>query len=256
MQTNTNSYDELSLWNLIKILFRKWWIILIALVVGVGAGALTGFLKNYNKTYYGTTVEFYVNPMKESNNASGLPVYGSYGENVTETMVVLLQSEYFAQEILNGISGVPEKEIDGKTNPAYFKLLKTVQSCLSFTNKDSSKPETVNQPNNIFYASIKVLNDYSFAQLLLDRLQDEAVKFIEENMPIPSGYETTKCIPISVVNQISKLDSGNAFHDIVKYGVLLGAVTTVIGCVVVLCLDRYQIKKSLTVNDKQNEQAE
>ena len=208
MQTNTNSYDELSLWDLIKILLKRWWIILIALVVGVGAGAFTGFLKHHNKTYYGTTVEFYVNPMKEG-STSGLPVYGSYGENVTETMVVLLQSEYFAKEILNGISGVPEMEIDGKPNPAYFKLLKTVQSCLSFTNKDESKPETVSQPNNIFYASIKVLNDYSFAQLLLDRLQDEAVVFIEANMPIPSGYETTKCIPISVVNQIMELSSGN-----------------------------------------------
>ena len=132
------SYDELSLFDLIKVLLKKWWIILISLVVGLGAGALTGFLKNYNKTYYGATVEFYVNPVKEGSTESGLPVYGSYGDSVTETMVVLLESEYFAQELLSGFSGIPEKEIDGKPNPAYFKLLKSVQSCLSFTNKDAN----------------------------------------------------------------------------------------------------------------------
>ena len=238
----TQQNNEISLLDIVKTLFRNWWILLIAFIVGASIGGSIGFKKNHNKTYYGTTIMFYVNPVKEG--SSGLPVYGSYGENVTETMAVLLESEYFAQEILNGIDGVPEKEIDGKPNSAYFKYLKDVQTCTTFTNKQSGIEEGVVQPNNIFYASISVLNNPAFAQVLRDRIQDEAISFIEENMPVPSGYNTTKCSVISVNHEIIQLNSNNVLSDAIKYAVVFGSASLVVGCIVALCVDRFKPKRT------------
>ena len=251
---NGQTFDELSLVDIIKILFKKWWILLIAFVVGAGTGALAAFLKNNNKTYYGTTVMFYVNPVKEGETSSGFPVYGSYGENVTETMVVLLESEYFAQQLLSGISGIPEKEIDGKPNAEYFRYLKIIQSCTSFNNKDDTKDPTAKQPNNIFYATISVLNDYKFAQILLDRILEESIVFVEMNMPVPNGYQSTKCETISVSNQIEQLNVDNTKSDMLKYGVLLGAAAFIVGCIVVLVMENAENKKARKEEHFENSQ--
>ncbi len=238
MEENTN---EFSLFDFFKLLIKRWLVLLIALIIGIGGGALFSFIKNNNKDYYGTTVMFYVNPVKKD-SVSKLPVYGSYGNNVTDTMVVLLESEYFADKIISGISGAPEKEIEGQINPEYTKLLREIQQYTSFSNKDTTKDDTVSQPNNIFYANISVKNDPDFAKVLLMRLQDEAVAFIEENMPVPTGYETTKCIPISVINDIENLNEKDKQNSILKFAVLGGAATFVLACIAVVIIDRYQNK--------------
>ena len=244
MEEYTNETNELSLFDIVKILCKRWLVLLICLIVGLGSGALAGFLKNGNKDYYGTTVMFYVNPVKEDNK-SKLPVYGSYGNNVTETMVVLLESEYFAERLISGIAGVPEKELDGAINPAYARFLREVQDSTSFFNSDDTKDASVSQPNNIFYAKIKVQGDADFAKILLMRLQDEAVSFIEENMPVPSGYEKTTCIPISVINDIYKLNEGNTKDEIVKYSALAGVGALLVACLVVVIVDRFKKNESV-----------
>lgn len=240
--------DEISLVEIFKILWKKWLVLLLTLIVGLGAGVLVGVVKNANKTYYGTTVMFYVNPVKDSEDSSVLPVYGSYGDNVTDTMVVLLESEFFAKEILSGIANAPEAtDENGKINSQYQALLRKIQESTSFANKDTTKAEGVAQPNNIFYAEISVFNDEGFAQLLLERLQDEAVEFIETNMPVPNGYDSTKCIPITVINEIHELNAGNMADDMVKFGLLLGAASFIVGCVVVIIVSR--TKKKGTYED-------
>ena len=243
MEENTNFSNELTLFDLFRILFKRWLVLLISLIVGAGAGVLAAFIKNASPDYYGTTVMFYVNPVKEDIK-SKLPVYGSYGNNITETMVVLLESEYFAEKIISGVSGVPEKEIEGKINPAYVELLREIQEYTSFSNKDESLSAETNQPNNIFYATIKVKADADFAKVLLMRLQDEAVDFIEENMPVPSGYESTKCIPISVINDIEKIVDNNTSNDLLKFSVLGGGCAFVLACIVVVVIDRYKNRNS------------
>ena len=173
---NEQMQNEISLLDVIKILFKKWIIVLSALVIGLCAGAGIGFSKNYNKNYYGTTVVFYVNPIKDTAETDGLPVQGSYGENITATMVALLESEYFARLILEGITINNQKieaQIDGQPNPTYFNLLKRIQSFTSYADKDPAKSADTKQPNNLFYAQISVLNDKDFAQILLERIIEE-----------------------------------------------------------------------------------
>jgi hypothetical protein len=243
MEENAHSSDEMTLIDVIKVLFKKWLLLLIALIVGAGTGALLGFAKNVDQEYYGTTVMFYVNPVKE-NADSKIPVYGSYGNNITETMVVLLESEYFAQEIIKGIPNAPEKEIDGKMNPAYAAYIKRVQQCTTFSNKDNSKPDEENQPNNIFYASISVKNDPDFANLLLLRLEDETVSFIEANMPVPDGYQLTKCVTISIINNIDQFNKDALNNSIIKAAILGGAATVGVTFIVAVILERYNKKRT------------
>lgn len=245
---NEQMQKEISLLEVIKILLKKWIIVLSALVIGVFAGAGIGFSKNYNKTYYGTTVVFYVNPVKKGVETEGLPVQGSYGENITATMVALLESEYFARLILEGITVDNQKieaEIEGQPNPQYFNLLKNIQAFTTYADKDPAKSSETKQPNNLFYAQISVLNDEAFAQILLDRIIEEGATFIESSMHVPSGYDTTKCETISVNHQIHRLNEDTTLSDMVKYGLVCGVATTLLGCVVALIVDKVQKTKKI-----------
>ena len=234
--------EELSLVDIFKIFLRRWFVLLVALIIGLGTGISIAAIKNANNDYYGTTVMFYVNPTKESTDSS-LPVYGSYADSITDTMVVLLESEYFAHEILSAMENAPEAEINGKVNPEYEQLLHKIQESISFSNKTDSNNET----NNVFYVKISVLNDKQFAETLLACIQAEMVSFVEENMPVPAGYDSTRCITITTINQIIQTNEGVILKEMLKYGLLCGAVTFVIGCGIAIFVDR--AKKNETYAD-------
>jgi hypothetical protein len=76
-------------------------------------------------------------------------------------------------------------------------------------------------------------------------------------MPVPNGYQSTKCETISVSNQIMPLNSNNSKSDMLKYGVLLGAATFIVGCIVVLVMENAENKKARKEenfkNSKENE---
>lgn len=240
-----HSKDEISLVDILKTLWQKWLVLLIVLLAGLIVGGSIGAIKNANKDYYGTTIVFYVNPTKES-SSSNLPVYGSYGDNVTDTMVVLLESEYFADQLLQGMENAPEEIVDGELNPEYEELLRKIQESTTFTNYNTENTLSA-QPNNVFYTKISVLNDKEFAEELLARIQSETVAFIEENMPIPSGYNKTRCLPITKINKIEQTNAGKTLSDMIKYGVLVGAATFLVGCVAIIVIDRS--KKRATYAD-------
>ena len=235
--------EELSLVDIFKIFLRRWFILLVALVIGLGTGVSIAAIKNANNDYYGATVMFYVNPTKETTDSS-LPVYGSYADSITDTMVVLLESEFFAHEILSAMENAPEAEIDGKVNPEYEELLHKIQESTSFTNKSNSD----NKTNNVFYVTISVLNDKQFAETLLTCIQGEMIdgerkngvmeSFVEENMPVPSGYDSTRCISITKINQIIQTNEGVILKEMVKYVLLCGAITFVVGCVIAIFVDK------------------
>lgn len=225
--------EELSLVDIFKIFLRRWFILLVALVIGLGTGVSIAAIKNANNDYYGATVMFYVNPTKESTDSS-LPVYGSYADTITDTMVVLLESEFFAHEVLSAMENPPETEIDGQVNPEYEQLLHRIQEATSFTNKSN----TENKTNNVFYVTISVLNDKQFAETLLVCIQEKLVSFVEENMPVPSGYDSTRCISITTINQIVQTNEGIILKEMVKYGLLCGAISFVVGCVIAIFVDK------------------
>ena len=125
MEENIRSQEEISLSEIFKILWRKVKVLIFALVIGVFVGGSVGVLTTVNERYYGTTVEFYVNPKKSDSlisNESQYGVYGAYGRHVMDNMTKLLASESFAEQLLLDDDGLPAKflsdenraEIDAK----------------------------------------------------------------------------------------------------------------------------------------------
>lgn len=105
MKETHNRSNQLTLTGIFRLLLRKLkWLILVA-VVGAVLGAGFGVFRTYNKKYYGTTIKFFVNPIKPDSGVTGetenqYSIYGTYGQSVMDTMITLLSSEAFAVELL------------------------------------------------------------------------------------------------------------------------------------------------------------
>lgn len=111
MEENVRIQEELSLGEIFKILWGKIKLLLLVLLVGVVAGAGIGVLTTFNVKYYGTSMEFYVNPTKESTQTdsnSEYGVYGTYSRPVMDNIVRLLGSDSFAEQLLLDEDGMPK----------------------------------------------------------------------------------------------------------------------------------------------------
>lgn len=125
MEENIRTQEEISLGDIFRILLKKIKVLIIALVIGALVGAGIGVLTTFNEKYYGTFVEFYVNPKKDSNsvtNESQYGVYGAYGWHVMDNMTKLLASESFAEELMLDENGLP---LDGSEGDGYNLLPET-----------------------------------------------------------------------------------------------------------------------------------
>ena len=111
MNENMRAQDEISLAELFKALLRKIKVLVLALLIGVIVGASLGVVQTINVKYYGTKIDFYVNPKKDSTttteNNSQYGVYGAYGLHVMDNMVTLLNSELFAERLTLNADGLP-----------------------------------------------------------------------------------------------------------------------------------------------------
>ncbi len=100
--------------DIFKLLLRKVKFIILAVLIGAVFGGTLAVWTTHDVKYYGTRVEFYVNPKKPTdgtNSDSQYGVYGAYGQHVMDNMIRLLSSESFTElMILNG-KDLPEKGV-------------------------------------------------------------------------------------------------------------------------------------------------
>ncbi len=112
-QYNVQVEDGISLIDVFKLLLRKVKYLILAVLIGGVLGGAFGIFKTHNVDYYGTQIEFYVNPKKKDALVSGdsqYGVYGAYGEHVMDNMVRLLGSEIFAEMLILEGKTLPEKD--------------------------------------------------------------------------------------------------------------------------------------------------
>ena len=155
-----------------------------------GGSAQTSDLQEKSGTYQEGYFALYVNPLKEGEDVPSLRITGAYTKNVTDTVIVLLESEYFAERVLFAMPNPPQKELDGEITPAYKSAIKLIQQSTSFSNENSAG---IPQPNNIFYVRVSTQQSQEFAKTLYECLRRETVAFIVENMPILKGFVGTSC---------------------------------------------------------------
>ncbi len=99
--------EGIRLGDIFKLLLGKIKLLILVVIIGGILGGSFAIWRTIDVNYWGTTVEFYVNPKKPkesiSEGGSQYGVYGAYGRHVMDNMVKLLESESFAEQmLLNG----------------------------------------------------------------------------------------------------------------------------------------------------------
>ncbi len=116
MDNNNVMVEEgISLLDIVKLLWsRVKLLILVVILGGIIGGGITA-IRTVDVNYYGTTVEFYVNPEKPEDAPSGsesqYSVYGAYGSHVMKTMIQLLESDSFAEKLILNGDRLPQKGV-------------------------------------------------------------------------------------------------------------------------------------------------
>lgn len=106
--------EGLSLTNIFKLFLSKIKLLIIVLLCGCVVGGALGFFRSNGVNYYGTKLEFYINPETDDdsvNSDSTYGVYGAYGKHVMDNMIKLLSSEIFAEKLILNGNPLPEKDV-------------------------------------------------------------------------------------------------------------------------------------------------
>lgn len=122
MEENKQIEESTSLLDILKLLLSKIKILILVLIIGAIVGGGAAVISTININYWGTTVEFYVNPEKKSSSestASGsiaaagsqYGVYGAYGRHVMDNIVKLLNSDIFAEQLILDGETLPKKDV-------------------------------------------------------------------------------------------------------------------------------------------------
>ena len=248
--------EEFSLLDLLKVLWSKIKILILVFLCGGIVGGVLGVVTTYDVNYWGTSLEFYVNPdapisqdgQVASNSTYG--VYGAYGRHVMDNIVKLLSSESFAEKMaenmMEKIDGAPSKDEmklpDGRINPEYKAFLYKIKNSVKFSYiaEEEDLEDAINLARSFIYVDISVLGDENkeFANELVDCVRKSLVPYVEENMIVPDGYKGTSCTEITTVSEIELTNPLHTTKTAIKYGVLAAAAALVIACVVVIIIDR------------------
>ena len=244
-----NTQNELSLSRVFRILLKRIVVLLIVLVSGIAVGAGYGLMKTVNQNYYGTTMEFYVNPRVSADEEETIyHVYGAYTANVMDNLIKLLNSDMFAEKLFEDLADAPPAKIDGKSNPEYKQLLYKVQNSVHFSYYNDQESENVNSIARCFIiANVASYNDLPLADFLVSQIQVKVPEFIKENMIVPTGFTGTNCERISRLEEVTNLTAGVPLSTAIKYGLILGIAAMAVACVIVVVVD--YTKKEETVSD-------
>ena len=247
--------EELSLLEIFKILFKKIKLLLIVLLASIVAGGVFGALITLNQDYYGTEIWFYINPKEKLSDGEDTTygVYGSYGDNVMDTMTKLLESDLFTEQLVEGWNRTPVKLLDdGSLNPKYKAFIYALKDTIEFSY-DTTQEKAAGSSNTLaksfIVVNIELLADdeelVTFAEELLVRLRNYIPEYVTRHMIVPSGFEGTNCKEITTISEIEHLNENNTVVSAVKYAVIIGVLGTFIACVAVLIDNRVKTHSAL-----------
>ena len=247
--------EELSLLEIFKILFKKIKLLLIVLLASIVAGGVFGALITLNQDYYGTEIWFYINPKEKLSDEedSTYGVYGSYGDNVMDTMTKLLESDLFTEQLVEGWNRTPVKLLDdGSLNPKYKAFIYALKETIEFsydTTQEKATGSSSTLAKSFIIVNIELLADdeelVTFAEELLVRLRNYVPEYVTRHMIVPSGFEGTNCKEITTISEIEHLNENNTVVSAVKYAVIIGVLGTFIACVAVLIDNRVKTHSAL-----------
>ena len=212
MEDNRQVEEGSSLLDIIRLLFSKIKYLILAVIIGGILGGALSVWKTIDINYFGTRVEFYVNPEKPeetTGSSSGVAaggsqygVYGAYGQHVMDNMIRLLSSESFAEQLILNGNVLPAKRdyfSSDEKNAEFDKLYETAKPLLAdVANKEKdyndaleAKAQAVSDSNE----KLRVLNA-EWTPLYLSGLVksssfrlDEYLSYEKDGHTIPDALE-------------------------------------------------------------------
>ncbi len=121
----------------------------------------------------------------------------------------------------------------------YNNQLKKTVSAVKYSYYDETADVNVDDlARSFIYVNISILNGEQEAIELREKLIERVPTYIEEKMPIPSGYDGTNCIRISRIDKVHQTNSGVVAKTAAKYGLILGFAALVVAAIVIIIVDR------------------
>lgn len=245
MEETSQKEEGINLMDVIRLLFSKIKLLILILLIGAVVGGGFAVWRNIDVKYYGTEVQFYVNPEKlkdspSSSDSSQYGVYGAYGRHVMDNIVKLLDSESFTEQLI--LDKKPEGVTlsDWQKTDNYKKQLDRFSGHVSYSYLDSKveSDEANNLARSFIYVKISVLNDKDLAEEIYERVITVVPEYVEANMPVPTEYEGTNCQRISRMDEVTLLNPNQTVNQAIKYAVLFALACVVIACVIIIIVDR------------------
>lgn len=207
MEDNRQVEEGSSLLDIVRLLLSKIKYLILAVIIGGILGGALSVWKTIDINYFGTRVEFYVNPEKpeeSTGSSSGVAaggsqygVYGAYGQHVMDNMIRLLSSESFAEQLILNGNVLPAKGnyfSSEEKNAEFKKLYETAEPLLAdVVNKErdyndalEAKAQAVSDSNE----KLRVLNA-EWTPLYLSGLVNSSSFRLDEYL----SYEKSHTVP-------------------------------------------------------------
>ncbi len=167
MEQEVRTDEGVSLLDIVKLLLHKIKLLILVGILGAILGGAYAVYTTVDLNYYGTTVQFYVNPRRDDDGSvdmeSNYSVYGAYGQHVMDNMVKLLDSDSFTEVLM----------LDGKTLPVASDWATAAEDKnLKFSEKLLAAQEAIDAANESV-AIAKTATEYSY-QMAIDHGEDSA----------------------------------------------------------------------------------
>lgn len=245
MEETSQKEEGINLMDVVRLLLGKIKLLILVLLACAVVGGGFAVWRNINVKYYGTKVEFYVNPEKlkdspGSSDSSQYGVYGAYGRHVMDNIVKLLDSESFTEQLILDKKPEGVSLADWQKTSDYKKQLNRFSGHVSYSYLDSNvdSDEANNLARSFIYVKISVLNDEELAKEIYESVIKVVPEYVEANMPVPTEYEGTNCQRISRTDEVSLLNPNQTVNQAIKYAVLFALAGVVVACIIIIVVDR------------------
>ncbi len=195
-QQNVQVEEGIQLLDIVKLFISKIKYLILALIIGGILGGSFAVWRTYDVNYFGTQVEFYVNPEKNtegtSDNESQYGVYGAYGRHVMDNMIKLLGSESFTEQLI--LEGRIIPEINKKDGTPWVDSSNPKEVALKLEEKiEKANSTDISSFQQDFDAIVEVRNEALVALTNAESdLQDEWTKLKKENLVSSKVFNETE----------------------------------------------------------------
>lgn len=261
MQENI-PHKELGFIDVVKIVCKKFWIVVIAALVGALVGALLGYKKVESETYYSTTnykisvsSVLYVNGVAQDDKPSGNNYL--YKEEHLTMLIDDLSSDVFIKDkIMASLEVFPSYNPNANDDEAdaYYTALQYVKGCISYSYDILKNPNSISvsvKVTDTLAHSVGVPDSKEFAKDLLDQVKESVPEYIKKNMikpatenysfkedgtPVSTRVYSTECEETSL-SRIRAVGAEQVESSSVKYAILAGFLAAVVAAIVIVAID-------------------